>query len=561
MVNVPELGRTENNQPVIRAQNYGMKRWVGGEDRTYIRWEEIEAGLQHPESFFARLSGTELVRYDIDEEKRDRLEHFFANRNYLQFIPFRHLENVRTLDVSNTQIVDVPTLPPHLRILAISNTGVSQLPEFPDTLRILKASGAQLRELPDVPEGMLKISVRYNRLRTLPFESIQRCQNLRELRYDGNPYEGVFPEDFLRWLELQFQRVYGDEENQRKIDMFRLERKGGRENRLNRMDVAYQRIYRNTVGNEGDDVIGATVRLVDVKPVVPTISQSGQNVHDRRILDQLKRAYHILGKDTTPLKWGNNMEYVMGLSHQEILLNLWEILKGLLEKSGDSVRGTTEDRDCWERLWKSRDETTSGLMNMDGSFHRGITLARTMGYVFGWYVKNKPLEEWGDLMEILAGEWVEWKTVCMTGRLMRCVNLLSGIHPEFKVEVPIGEQIQQKYNYLYKKYAPRFPPEDWLEQSYRILQYYDESIYLWRDFARRFREALEEIQLEEGVIGEWVTPLEENAVELEKEMKEKYPDEYQRLEEKREADRLNALRSQKDYEERNQEREDETNEE
>ena len=43
VVNVPEWGRTENNHPVIRAQNYGMKRWVGGEDRTYIRWEEIEA--------------------------------------------------------------------------------------------------------------------------------------------------------------------------------------------------------------------------------------------------------------------------------------------------------------------------------------------------------------------------------------------------------------------------------------------------------------------------------------------------------------------------------------
>jgi hypothetical protein len=339
--------------------------------------------------------------------------------------------------------------------------------------------------------------------------------------------------------------VYGDEENQRKIDMFRLERKGGRDNRINRMDAAYQRIYRNTVGDEG--VIGATVR-VDVKPVVPTISQSGQNVHDRRILDQLTKAYNILGKDTTPLEWENSMEYVMGLSHQEILLNLWEILKGLLEKSGYLVRGTTEDRDCWERLWKSRDITTSGLMLPDGSFDKRISLARTMGYVFGWYVKNKPKEEWGDLMEILGGEWVEWKTVCMTGRLMRCVNLLSGIHPEFKVEVPIGEQIQQKYNYLYKKYAPRFPPEDWLEQSHRILQYYDESIYLWRDFARRFREALEEIQVEESVMKEWIDPLEENAVELEKEMKEKYPEEYDRLIEKRETDRLNALRSQEDYE-------------
>jgi hypothetical protein len=42
--------------------------------------------------------------------------------------------------------------------------------------------------------------------------------------------------------------------------------------------------------------------------------------------------------------------------------------------------------------------------------------------------------------------------------------------------------------------------------------------------------------------------VEENAVELEKEMKEKYPEEYDRLIEKRETDRLNALRSQEDYE-------------
>lgn len=233
------------------------------------------------------------------------------------------------------------------------------------------------------------------------------------------------------------------------------------------------------------------------------------------------------------------------MTGMEILYNLWILLKEELEKK--DIILTDKDENLWERLWKDNNVETSGIMNEDGSFHSEITMALTMGYVFGWYVKNHPIEKWKDIMEILAGEWIEWRIVCMTGRLMRCVNLLSGIHPEFKVEVPIGEQIQQKYNYLYKRYAHRFPEDGWLENPERILRYYNESIFLWKDFASHFREALEEINVNEEVIQEWILPLEENAKDLEDEMKEKYPDEYNKLLEKWETERENAFYSQRDY--------------
>ena len=477
------------NRETICFRNYGLRKY-GNEN--YEEGEEYETNR-----LFGRVEEG-IHSYRLGETTRN----VYLNRNYLVYFPFRYYLELRVIDLSNTQIIDVPILPPRLEVLAISQSQVQYLPELPETLKILKASHGRLRELPVVPRGMLKISVRSNQLRDLPFSSIRECQDLVELRYDGNPFEVVFPEDFLEWVDRQFHQY--NQQNHVFIRRFRLERKGGVENRLNQMDLLFHEIY-------------PTERTImgSVKPTIPTLTSSGQNVHSRHIIENIGRVVDVL-ENVKMLKWKCSDIYDFGLTHEEMIHNLWLILLNELKEKNKLIRGGTDDYDAWKRNWMEKNETT--LME---NYHF-VNVSWMMGKVFGWYVSNHSMNEWRDFIEILANEWEEWRTVCLTGRLMRCMNLLTGVHPDFQVSIPLTEQIQQKYNFLFKKYSSLFPSD-----ISNVKYYYQETIRIWQDFGFRFREALQEIEVESSVIDEWVSPLFDNALETEKEFKERHPDLYE----------------------------------
>ncbi len=68
-------------------------------------------------------------------------------------------ENILGLWCDNTELSELPQLPPRLQILSIMNTNVKRLPTLPETLCGFYIHGTQITELPEIPASVWDIGV------------------------------------------------------------------------------------------------------------------------------------------------------------------------------------------------------------------------------------------------------------------------------------------------------------------------------------------------------------------------------------------------------------------
>jgi len=73
-----------------------------------------------------------------------------------------------SLDCSNNQLTQLPTLPPTLKYFSCRNNQLTQLPTLPPTLKNLDCNNNQLTQLPTLPPTLEILDCSTNQLRQLP---------------------------------------------------------------------------------------------------------------------------------------------------------------------------------------------------------------------------------------------------------------------------------------------------------------------------------------------------------------------------------------------------------
>jgi Leucine-rich repeat (LRR) protein len=76
--------------------------------------------------------------------------------------------NLKDLDISNNQLVELPELPEGLEAIWCYNNHLTHLPPFPESLRHLYAHGNHIETVTCFPRKMHIISLHHNHLQTLP---------------------------------------------------------------------------------------------------------------------------------------------------------------------------------------------------------------------------------------------------------------------------------------------------------------------------------------------------------------------------------------------------------
>jgi Leucine-rich repeat (LRR) protein len=72
------------------------------------------------------------------------------------------------LDLTDSDLAELPPLPPNLKQLLCSGNQLTSLPPLPDTLELLICGSNRLRELPPLPIGLQTLHCERNNLSSLP---------------------------------------------------------------------------------------------------------------------------------------------------------------------------------------------------------------------------------------------------------------------------------------------------------------------------------------------------------------------------------------------------------
>lgn len=96
----------------------------------------------------------------------------YCNISYWKISTFEGLQYFRYLDSlrlnSDTGLVYIPDLPPHVKVFECRNNYLDSLPKLPDSLQRLVCDFNQLTKLPTLPATLTYLSCINNRLDTLP---------------------------------------------------------------------------------------------------------------------------------------------------------------------------------------------------------------------------------------------------------------------------------------------------------------------------------------------------------------------------------------------------------
>jgi len=72
------------------------------------------------------------------------------------------------LDLTDSDLAELPQLPPNLKQLLCSGNKLTSLPPLPDTLKLLICGHNQLTELPPLPDSLEELDCEHNNLTSLP---------------------------------------------------------------------------------------------------------------------------------------------------------------------------------------------------------------------------------------------------------------------------------------------------------------------------------------------------------------------------------------------------------
>jgi len=435
------------------------------------------------------------------------------SRNYILTIPMGIFSsNLVHLNISRCLINvlgDIHHNLPMLKTFICSYNPLTFIPEIPETIEVFRARDCKLTALPKLPSGLKSLSVQNNFLELLPNELIE-CDKLESLKYDNN--KGIKVGDkLLMHLDDHFERLA-----------------------MKKHDEKMRLIEEAKAKTEGE----ADVPVVGyvVKPV--SVYSDGQNAHNVTVGDSTVDSLSNLMKDMC-------------------LVPLSSVLKSLKSVMDDLIK-IKQLLDCLEELeinFTSIDDILRVKRTLSKMSSNNETVAKALGYaksisVSFWnrfsndlladvkWVKNVSMNDidkvypfmtdmctsevvykklnvsfgevfkrfWNrlrksnskdEIFKIFVTTIPDMTTVCVSARFSGLVNCLSGFYDDIRIEISVRDQIESKYKYVTKKFK-KFV-ENPLKFNLKCFE--------------NFKDLLVEMELEEKVVDEWISPFVDDIVD------------------------------------------------
>jgi hypothetical protein len=244
-----------------------------------------------------------------------------------------------------------------------------------------------------------------------------------------------------------------------------------------------------------------------------TVVDNSQNVHDVGIRSEVAKAIIHLTKDKCKL------------NSKDALREFGEVIGAISVQNDDTYPFYESFFDKFKNLFtrNRRRKVINDITNNDDSRWRSDVSQDAEGdYLFikSLYDRGGRCEESGvtfpklfryfwnrismsenkdDILKTFVQNAIpEMRQVCFVGRISRIINCLSGYFDDIVIDIPIGEQIQMKYNIVSK----RNKKYDYSPFLYNVICYYE------------FRDLLEELELSKETVNKWIYPYIEEIEEI-----------------------------------------------
>jgi hypothetical protein len=438
-------------------QNRNPPRRLHG--RTYESWKEnhheiIKDHLENniDEVIWSKFDRDGVMVWGKHENVGETWQGFTLKRNYVHVVPWQHFNHLRYLNVARCHIKEMPIIPQNLTYLNISHNLIKTVPAMPQHLRIFKANNCNIHSMANVSPNLQYLSVRSNKLLNLPEDSILRHQTLRYINYEYNP-DIQLTHEFLVFLEDFGGQIQRDEW------------------------IPHDRPAR------------ARQPMAHLIPPRQNVYGDGQNVHNTNITEEGVKNFKLLVKK---------------VEDQKCLIKLKDIVKILegrkqLKKHANHIKFV-------EYLHKNGKNATHSTLKTN--------VLELYEHVFSFFTKL-PSEEQDNFLERYVIELEELNIVCVTGIIMRLLNLLTGFLEGIKFEITQEQQISAKVNVINKKIEEEIDSLSSPEPFKDVVNLYDkikmiQAFYsIYKKYSEKMRENLTEIDVPLEKITEWCFPLEE----------------------------------------------------
>jgi hypothetical protein len=319
----------------------------------------------------------------------------FLKKNYIKYFNFNSIPNrILHLNLSRNILDRCLYLPEHLISVTLSNNKIMELPKLPDHLESLGATNCGLVKLPELPATLKKLSVKDNDIKTFP-DSFILCTNLQELKYENNNNLYLSREQ-LDFIEQTFERL-----RVRQNDAIQLQ---GRAN--NGM--------RNNVGIN----------------ITPTVYNYGQNVHNNKIHDGIEKSIQTLIQTCN-----------ITIEDYTFMSKEW---KSMIQKFIKRLSKLNINDDFIEDIKE--------MIKIHPGTHSQIKLSFSDLFIL-WLYKIDQFKDdiFKEIVIILQNDIQEMNTVCLTGKIGRLINSLSGFSDEVEIGITVNQQLTAKQHTYNKK--------------------------------------------------------------------------------------------------------------
>lgn len=429
-------------------------------------------------------------------------------------------QNENKLDFSRNYIKSIPNkiLPNNLEKLNISHNIINKIEDFTsiDKIKYFNCSHNAICNMPELPNTLEEFYINDNNIDKLP-ESIIQCRNLKKLNYENNKNIKI-SENVLDFVQEIFERIRQEEERKRQEQEILL-RQEERRRQENWNRINNNNNFNNTYYNL------ETLETVK-KKVKKTVNEDSQNVHDIKIRDEVANAIKILIKDKcemTEEEALNDFGKVIGYEDEDkdenILLYTYNCLGRKIKNIKNIYKVANKSKGWTSNISDNPEEDYKFIEALCSRKSICSKSKVTFGELFRYFwnrIRNS--DDRDEILKIfIKSNLPEMRIVCFVGRISRVVNCLNGFFEDISVGISIEQQIQMKYNLVYKKYQNLSNTP----LKYNILCYY------------HFKELLEELKLDDKKMNDWLSPFMEeindnqgekffSTNQLPKEVREKY---------------------------------------
>jgi len=424
------------------------------------------------------------------------ITHLNLSANYIIYFPHEILSrSVTDLNLAKNKLRDLSTIAPQLKQLNYNENLLKSIPEqLPGHLEKLAISYNPITKLPDnLPVTLRELEIAGTKIQNLP-DNFQQLVNLENLCLDYNP-QLVISENLLDFMETIFE----NRRRRQEADEAEEERRIAEERQIQRAaDEARRRANPNFNIDPGHDIADHRIPIRGM--TTRTIYNDGQSVHDshinREILKNvqylLKQMDEILKKRPSdsisdPTANATTTANATANANSSSNASSWFGLLNMFLPNQKENRKIQAYQKYLFKFTRNGQEILEYLMGLENSKFQGIDIREIFSAYFT-YLDTFEEERRNDIFQILENDLQEMRFVCITGRVARLINTLSGFDDNITVTISDNSQIQAKYNLIANKY-------------------FNESVMIRNIFqCWEFRSLLMEINIPQDTIQVWMEP-------------------------------------------------------